>query len=93
MAAVQFWPSSPSTLHTAHSSPIVRNDWYQRQVSVASWFQLLLACSSKDTLPGSSRSARPPEGSRALEKLIYTSKRTDTSIAVQKREDEQGADR
>lgn len=41
----------PASPHTAHLSPIVRNYWYQQHDSVSSWFQLLLAHSSKDTFP------------------------------------------
>lgn len=86
MAAVQFWPCSPSTpSHCSLSS-------HSKELVVSATRlcgKLLLARSSEDTIPGSSRSARPPEGSRALEKLIsYTSKGADTSIAVQKLDSE-----
>lgn len=75
MAAVRLWPSSPSTPHTAHLSPIARNDWYHRHASVAAGSSSRLPTAA-DTLPGSSRRARPPEGSRALEKLIYRMSRS-----------------
>lgn len=78
MAGVQF-PSHCSLISHSKELPGIS--------SMSLWLAGSSSClptAVKTAFPGSSRSTHPPEGSRALGKVIYTSKGMDTSIVVQK---------